>query len=248
MVSTRTARTAVSVRVITPAASRRRQAFTLIELLVVIAIISILASILFPAFASARERARQTSCLSNTKQLNTAFQMYTQDFDESFPDAGGHGAIGVCGGTVDNGWVRKELIDQTVAKTCTSAQLPVPNGALYTYIKNTRVYVCPSDTQGDDRTLSYGMNSSVGNQALAYVREPSNCILLLDEQTGHVDDGYFQAPLLNLASGSANFGPANDIPATRHLDGGNVAFVDGHSKWLKATQLKAENFSPVFNQ
>src|SRR5271163_926070 len=59
-----------------------RRAFTLIELLVVIAIIAILAAILFPVFAQAREKARTISCLSNIKQVNLAFQMYTQDYDE----------------------------------------------------------------------------------------------------------------------------------------------------------------------
>jgi prepilin-type N-terminal cleavage/methylation domain-containing protein/prepilin-type processing-associated H-X9-DG protein len=59
--------------------------FTLIELLVVIAIIAILAAILFPVFARAREQARMTSCLSNVKQIDTGFQMYTQDYDERFP-------------------------------------------------------------------------------------------------------------------------------------------------------------------
>src|SRR5215211_2252452 len=64
---------------------RTRLAFTLIELLVVIAIIAILAAILFPVFARARESARRSTCLSNLKQLGTAFQMYTQDFDEVYP-------------------------------------------------------------------------------------------------------------------------------------------------------------------
>jgi prepilin-type N-terminal cleavage/methylation domain-containing protein len=61
-----------------------RHGFTLIELLVVIAIIAILAAILFPVFAQAREKARQTACLSNTKQIGTAFMMYVQDYDEAF--------------------------------------------------------------------------------------------------------------------------------------------------------------------
>ena len=65
--------------------NRKRNAFTLIELLVVIAIIAILAAILFPVFAQAREQARKTSCLSNVKQMNTAIQMYIQDYDEAIP-------------------------------------------------------------------------------------------------------------------------------------------------------------------
>src|SRR5205809_5026895 len=63
----------------------RRRAFTLIELLVVIAIIAILAAILFPVFAQAREKARQTSCTSNCKQLVTGIMMYAQDHDEMYP-------------------------------------------------------------------------------------------------------------------------------------------------------------------
>ena len=63
----------------------RLNAFTLIELLVVIAIIAILAAILFPVFAQAREKARQTTCVSNLRQLGTATQLYAQDYDETYP-------------------------------------------------------------------------------------------------------------------------------------------------------------------
>src|SRR5438093_9620550 len=80
--------------------------FTLIELLVVIAIIAILAAILFPVFARARENARRSSCQSNLKQLGLGFQMYTQDYDERLPAAGDYGAAG--GGALVQGgghWV-----------------------------------------------------------------------------------------------------------------------------------------------
>ena len=95
----------------------RRRAFTLIELLVVIAIIAILAAILFPVFAKAREKARQSSCQSNEKQILTAILQYGQDYDEKYPWAAWNG-----GATLGNHW-----------REATSP-----------YIKNIQVWVCPS--------------------------------------------------------------------------------------------------------
>ena len=78
-----------------------RRAFTLIELLIVIAIIAILASILFPVFAQAREKARQTSCASNLREMGTAFLLYIQDFDEVLPSPGGNGDADTAWDNVD---------------------------------------------------------------------------------------------------------------------------------------------------
>src|ERR1700753_1197036 len=96
----------------------RRQGFTLIELLVVIAIIAILAAILFPVFAKAREKARQTACLSNEKQLGTAVMMYCQDFDEHLPSV----------------WDANDHLTWA--------------DEIYPYVKSLGAFVCPSNTVG----------------------------------------------------------------------------------------------------
>src|SRR5205085_6146061 len=88
---------------------RPRHGFTLIELLVVIAIITILAAILFPVFAQAREKARQTMCTSNLKQLGTAFAMYASDYDGMYPNPGGTLAGLPGGNTIQNVWVFSAL-------------------------------------------------------------------------------------------------------------------------------------------
>src|SRR5665213_1559682 len=95
-----------------------RKGFTLIELLVVIAIIAILAAILFPVFAKVREKARQTSCLSNEKELGLGFLQYTQDNDENFTPAD-NSTVGMKG----HGWGCR----------------------IFPYIKSTGVYACPDD-------------------------------------------------------------------------------------------------------
>jgi prepilin-type N-terminal cleavage/methylation domain-containing protein/prepilin-type processing-associated H-X9-DG protein len=106
--------------------TRRRESdgFTLIELLVVIAIIAILAAILFPVFAQAREKARQTACMSNCKQIGTGLMMYTQDYDETYPAA--NAVIPPINGG-------------------TNSTIPI-DAQLTSYLKNAAVWACPSDS------------------------------------------------------------------------------------------------------
>src|SRR5690606_17133940 len=107
--------------------SGRNRGFTLIELLVVIAIIAILAAILFPVFAQAREAARKTQCLSNTKQLGAAYMMYLQDFDETFPP---HVTERTApSGTPDTAAARAPFTYKT---------------KLAPYVKNEGIFKCPS--------------------------------------------------------------------------------------------------------
>jgi prepilin-type N-terminal cleavage/methylation domain-containing protein/prepilin-type processing-associated H-X9-DG protein len=122
--------------------SRGSRAFTLIELLVVIAIIAILAAILFPVFAQAREKARQTSCLSNDKQLGTAFLMYQQDYDECMPMAFGWNNDGQ--GWYWNFW-HGNPVNWRPMTAVRQAIYPVHwSNSTQPYIKNTGLLGCPS--------------------------------------------------------------------------------------------------------
>ncbi|WP_309721760.1 DUF1559 domain-containing protein [Armatimonas sp.] len=140
----------------------RKNSFTLIELLVVIAIIAILAAILFPVFAQAREKARQSVCISNLKQLGTAFLMYSTDYDGMFPSPGGGTALISTGSGPGNGWI------QTAPDGSTQG--------IYPYVKSSsktsaaaNMFSCPSalnftgtnlgsNVAGVDRQRSFIMN------------------------------------------------------------------------------------------
>ena len=192
-----------------------RRGFTLIELLVVIAIIAILAAILFPVFARAREKARQTQCLSNTKQLNLAFQQYVQDYDERLPlyDFNSHS------------WYWEICI--------------------YTYVQNLGVYACPSrrdtpsiyDSTGRPHPeivprgispRSYGYNALLGGVKLAQIQRPSETYLFHESYNQYAYRPS-QCSSLEDYQGRMYLGQIGN-PAP-HNDGANFAYVDGHCKW-----------------
>ncbi len=204
-----------------------RKGFTLIELLVVIAIIAILAAILFPVFARAREKARQSSCLSNVKQIMLAMMQYTQDYDEKYPYA--------------SAWGPND--DRTYW-----------DDALQPYIKNTQVFRCPSvQTEPHGYGWNYqnfGYMSSSGGfghgpgKALADVMEPAETIIIGDNpDPGDYGDGslYIYGPDQRDPSGDSTNDPALANVAKRHNGGGNYGFCDGHAKWLNASTATSED-------
>ena len=219
-----------------------RRGFTLIELLVVIAIIAILAAILFPVFAQARESARRASCLSNTKQFGSATMMYVQDYDESYPmslyavNSGGKKVFSVY-------------------------------DAVQPYMKNVGVFMCPSEPQsmdwdafltqgppngclggalgasmGNFKYASYNANYAVfqeGNPSnifgsggspvvtMAYLPRPTDTTVFYD---GVLLCG-FQSPI------------ARAQKAPRHMEGVNATYADGHAKYQKARWDPAKSFA-----
>jgi len=183
-----------------------RRGFTLIELLVVIAIIAILAAILFPVFARAREKARQASCASNLKQWMLAALMYAQDYDERFPK---HGTS--CAGAAGN-----------------------PNdqcqyNKLQPYVKNTQMWYCPSAP-----TVRYGWNIGLPDngigQALGSFTQPSVTVLMGDTLNGGPFLNWQNGGPPGACPTGAGITNRGCI-AGRHNDGANFGFVDGHVKW-----------------
>jgi len=185
-----------------------RRGFTLIELLVVIAIIAILAAILFPVFARAREKARQSSCQSNLKQMTLGMQMYAQDYDETLPFC-------ITGDLTMSVW----SVYQSVQP----------------YVRNEQILICPSDRPPsvDLRVIGLGQYGYSANTAvmpinivgilpsnpvpLSEVHKPAECVAFFDaylDPTSTVMD--FRTP-----------------PDKRHNEIANYSFMDGHVKACK---------------
>jgi prepilin-type N-terminal cleavage/methylation domain-containing protein/prepilin-type processing-associated H-X9-DG protein len=196
----------------------RRRGFTLIELLVVIAIIAILAAILFPVFARAREKARQTSCLSNMKQIALSVDMYLQDYDTCYPmNIHLAGTQVVTFYHVLQPYMKNNQIMQcpSEAERMSAAEmqalLPVPLAAGLSYFSYNGNYSLFED--GPNNVLT-GANDAVVNQS--EVPRPSETFVLGDGEI-ELNPNLFNSPVLSA-----------------HNEGFNVAFADGHAKWQKA--------------
>jgi prepilin-type N-terminal cleavage/methylation domain-containing protein len=194
-----------------------RQAFTLIELLVVIAIISIIAAILFPVFAQVREKARQTACSSNEKQLSLGVLMYAQDSDEVLPPT--QNDANVLWPDLVNPYVKNDKI-----RVCPSDQGGVTNS----YALDQMTFVDMTD---------FLPNPPPSMPALAAFQTPADTVMLGETGTG--DD--FKTPRLNAYKLIAPDDDINDAadarPSARHFQRADLAFMDGHVKSLRLEQF-----------
>jgi len=203
-----------------------RRGFTLIELLVVIAIIAILAAILFPVFARAREKARQTSCLNNVKQLTLGLAMYIQDFDDTTP--------------------RTYYYNRDPQPG--EMSLAVWQHFVYPYVMNWQLYMCPS--AAGERTSStyssyyippttpavrcdYGLNRRLWGAKLSEVVYPAATIIIADSKRADETTTYNGSNSWELYH---TWHVSRFIPA-RHNEGANIGYVDGHAKWHKMEKV-----------
>lgn len=239
--------------------ARAHEGFTLIELLVVIAIIAILAAILFPVFAQAREKARQTACISNLRQVGISMQMYSQDYDETFANT-------EFGGNIDD------------------AHEYYWGDMLQPYMKNWQILQCPSASQkiafktgvttySQQWSYNYGINDiiaqdcvaaddlgcrhiGVAGHALAAVNTPSSTILIADNLPANVDTGDGDDTILSHGRHEINWQWAHRDPTRlsvsgrsqdgypRHSDGFVSVLADGHAKWRKREKRHDGAFGP----
>jgi len=218
--------------------TRRKNGFTLIELLVVIAIIAILAAILFPVFAKAREKARQSACQSNLKQLAIAWMQYVQDYDEKCM---------IIGWVIPGDGYVKDPEGREMSWFYYGKYSP---GIIQPYARNPKVFNCPSEPLADivvEPPMIYypynaylGVGEAGGNGLplrLGQIYRPADQILFSDGDHRTWNPRFwYGTPCTEEGTGMCGYGKPG-----RHMGMVNVAFVDGHVKAARISE-----FVPTF--
>jgi len=213
---------------------RSSRAFTLIELLVVIAIIAILAAILFPVFAQAREKARMTTCLSNCKQIALAFQMYQQDYDGMFTWQGAH------------------LGDDNADFMAPGAK-PTWGAELMPYIKSPKIYICPSARPSpfdkkqawgpatDISASSYFMNGCFNGIPESIVDQPADKVL--GSCWAYITKAPFTRPGNVDTRWTVGWGAPGGWANHLNYEGRNCYMGDGHAHYYQEARLTRAQFA-----
>jgi prepilin-type N-terminal cleavage/methylation domain-containing protein/prepilin-type processing-associated H-X9-DG protein len=231
--------------------SSRQTGFTLIELLVVIAVISILAAILFPVFARARENARRSSCMSNLKQIGLSMMMYTQDYDERYPLQSMACPGNSCGANVNSSTVMWYMVLIPYNKSVQIWNCPDVSDSTYASYGVTSI-IQKTDSSGrwtptTAFNVTYGINNYAGSgktysntapfngTSVASIDDPAGTIMVGDGTSFRL--GGISSELPNVASNAAYADP-------RHLDTANFVFADGHVKSVQAGKYTYSSSTP----